>query len=565
MTGGARRVLAIGLDACSWPLVERLGAAGRVPALTRFASLAGVAEVRGASAYRAELSWTTFLSGRTPQENRYWGTVAYDPATYATRELGALAVEPFYARLGVDVVAVDVPHAVPWPGVAGAQVVAWGAHSPQHRPACDPPGLLDDLLERIGPHPAFDADSEPGWHSGRYQEELCAALALGAQRRADLVVGLLERVPGWRLALTVFSEPHAAGHHLWHGVDPAHPAAALPGAGAAGRRLAGVYDAVDRAIGRLLDAAGPDTIVVVFSVHDTVANANDLPALYLVPELLHRDAHGWGRLRAAGGPAQATLGAVPPAVVLPPPDEAIGTAVERAHRSHRGPGPSPPDAVDRLRDVVRRHRPRRPLPPWRQLTAPAAEVRTAPGEPPEATDPGATDPAGATDGRPLDYLGTARYQRFWPSQALFALPTFSDTHLRVNVVGREGRGVVPPERYGALLDAWTVRLEALRDGRDGRPAVAEVRRTRPGAPGDPFAAGPPADLVVRFARPTDLLEDRDQGRLGPLPFLRTGEHGPTGFVRVRDPRGPVRLGQRLDPGALGGLLRDLLGDLPAAR
>ena len=111
------------------------------------------------------------------------------------------------------------------------------------------------------------------------------------------------------------------------------------------------------------------------------------------------------------------------------------------------------------------------------------------------------------------------------------------------------------ERYHAVLDRWEARLGALRDARTGRPAIAGVERTRPG---DPFAAGPPADLVVRFARPVDLLEDRDQGRLGPLPFLRTGEHGPTGFVRVLDPRRPVRLDRCLEPRALGDLLRDLL-------
>ena len=187
-----------------------------------------MAEVRGPSAYRAELSWTAFLSGRPPEETGYWGTVGYDPATYATWEAGALAIEPFYARLGVPVVAVDVPHAVPWPGLPGAQVVAWGAHSPQHRPACEPPGLLGDLIERVGPHPAFDVDSEPGWHSGRFQEELCAALGRGARRRAELVAALLARVPDWRLAVTVFSEPHSAGHHLWHGVDPHTPPPGSP-------------------------------------------------------------------------------------------------------------------------------------------------------------------------------------------------------------------------------------------------------------------------------------------------------------------------------------------------
>ena len=187
------------------------------------------------------------------------------------------------------------------------------------------------------------------------------------------------------------------------------------------------------------------------------------------------------------------------------------------------------------------------------MDAPAASA--ASGSPQGIPGPQAADEA---SGRPLDYLGTARYQRFWPDQEIFALPTFSDTHLRVNVAGREGHGVVDRRRYDSVLDRWEERLRALRDGRTA--ARRWPTSCAPG-PATPSASGPPADLVVRFARPADLLEDRDQGRLGPLPFLRTGEHGPTGFVRIHDPRGPVRLARRVDPGELGDLLRDLLGDV----
>jgi hypothetical protein len=233
---------------------------------------------------------------------------------------------------------------------------------------------------------------------------------------------------------------------------------------------------------------------------------------------------------------------------VPAPDEAIGTYIERAYRSHRTAGTAPPARLDRLRDVVGRYRPRPALTPWRRL-ADASAVQH---------DGGGATAGSAVGGRPvgsLDYLGTARYQRFWSEQEIFALPTFSDTHLRVNVAGREGRGLVAAQAYGAVLDRWEGRLGALRDARTGRRVVAAIERTRQG---DPFAAGPPADLVVRFAVATDLLEDRDLGRLGPLPFLRTGEHGPTGFVRVHDPRRAVRLDRQLEPRALGDLLRDLL-------
>jgi predicted AlkP superfamily phosphohydrolase/phosphomutase len=544
-------VLAVGLDACSWPLVERLIEAGQLPALERFAATSSSAALRTPASYRAELSWTAFVSGRTPEQTAYWGTVAYDPATYRAREAGAFHAAPFYAGLGVPVVAVDVPHAVPWPGMPGAQVIAWGAHSPQHGPAGEPAALVEAAVARVGAHPAFDADSQPGWHSGRYQEELVAALAEGARRRADLVVELMRRVPDWRLAVTVFSEPHSAGHHLWHGVDPDHPLADLPGAAAAGRRLAGVYRAVDRAFGRLLEAVGPATTVVLFSVHDTVANANDLPALYLVPELLHRDAHGWAALRDDAGRRPG-----PGGPIVPAPRLSLGAVIESRYRSHRGVTHEHPGLLDAARDRLRRWR-RRGVgdagpPPWAELAQHGAR-----GLGPNSAGPGVTTPiAASSGGRPLDYLGTARYERWWARQPVFALPTFSDTHLRVNLHGRESLGSVPADAFDATLAAWERRLRALRDGRNGRPVVAEISRTRPS--GEPCAAGPPADLVVRFAHPADVLEDPVVGRVGPLPFLRTGEHGPTGFVRARGAAGPVRLPSGLGPADLGRLLAHLL-------
>jgi hypothetical protein len=345
----------------------------------------------------------------------------------------------------------------------------------------------------------------------------------------------------------------------------------LAGAAASGRRLAGVYEAVDGAIGHLLDAVGPDTTVVLFSVHDTVANANDLPALYLVPELLHRDAHGWPQLALGAGSGRnrraelqgGDRGCVSgdddrDRLVVPSPSEALGPVIERRYRRRRASTAGRPDLLDGARDRLVRIR-RRPIgaPPWADLV----QSRTMVGQPtrPASSDevPGASASAAQHGRLPFDYLGTARYEPFWPAQEIFALPTFSDTHLRVNVVGREGAGTVTADRFAALLDVWEERLRALRDARTGRVAVADIVRTRTD-PLDP--GGPPADLVVRFARPGDLLEDLDQGRLGPLPYLRTGEHGQTGFVRVHRPGGPPRLSRGLRPTDLAGLLTDLLAD-----
>jgi predicted AlkP superfamily phosphohydrolase/phosphomutase len=517
------RVLAIGLDAADLGVLEQWAAEGRLPHIARLLAEGRRAVVHHPADYRAELPWTTFWTGRSPRANRYWGTLRFDPATYRVVEGGALRAEPFYARWPGPVIALDVPHCPPWPGVAGVQVAAWGAHSPQVPRSSLPAGLATRLERHIGPHPAFEADSQPGWHSPPYLDALVDALTVGARRRAEAAVWLAGEVPDWSLLLTVFSELHSAGHHLWHGVDPTHPLAGEGLALGARGRLARVHEAIDAAVGRVLSLGCESTVVVLFSVHGTVANANDLPALHLVPELLHR---------LAGHPAllEGSWGQPDRPHRIPAERVALGDVLAGLH--HLTPAGRGRAALRRARRALR------PAPePWYRVTAAAVPER----------------PAGdAYDGRSPDYLGTARYQQWWSRQRVFALPTFSDTHLRVNLAGREAAGIVAPDDYLSELAHWERQLRSCRDPRTGRPVALDVSRPRVADPYD--ADAPPADLVVRFGEVLDALDHPTAGRIGPLPFLRTGEHGGTGFAVVRGAPELSRIPSAVDLADLAELL-----------
>jgi len=489
------RLLAIGLDAASWPLLRRLARRGLVPNIAELAARGRLVTVHGSSAYRAELAWTTFLAGAGPTRTGYWGTVRFDPRSYRAWEDGAHRFAPFYAPLD-GVVAFDVPHVAPWPGVAGVQLSGWGAHSPQVEAASLPAAVLADVVANHGLHPRLEADSEPIWHRPGCHAALARDLMRGIGVRAAVFDELIGRLPGWRLAITVFSETHSAGHHLWHGVDPAHPAAAEPGAASAGDWFVQIHRALDEAIGALVHRhapAGDDVAVALFSPHDMTINASDLAAQYFVPELLARLQGAAPTLRRQPGPPD-------PSLARPDPDESLARAFERRH--------VPEAALGRrmLRSAARR------LAELHGAGGPAAPDGSSPGSWP----------------RPLDYLGAMRHRAWWPSSRAFALPSFSDAQLRVNLRGRESNGVVAPQDYAAELDRWETELRAVRDGRTGSTVVRDVTRPRAG---DPTAAGgPPADLVVRFGPATDRVEHPKLGTIGPLPFLRTGEHGDRGFV-----------------------------------
>jgi predicted AlkP superfamily phosphohydrolase/phosphomutase len=108
---------------------------------------------------------------------------------------------------------------------------------------------------------------------------------------------MLEGGP-WDFFMTAFCESHVAAHQFWHLRDPRHsmfdPAAAEACAGAVEQ----VYEAVDSAIGRLLEVLPPDATVVVLTQQGVASNFS---GSHLLPEWLARRSGFKGR---QGGPGR---------------------------------------------------------------------------------------------------------------------------------------------------------------------------------------------------------------------------------------------------------------------
>ena len=138
----------------------------------------------------------------------------------------------------------------------------------------------------------------------------------------------------------------------------------------------------------------------------------------------------------------------------------------------------------------------------------------------------------------------------------FALPTYSLGRVRINLRGRERDGVVLPDRYGAACDEVEAILRACRNPRTRRPIVVDVARVRGSDPMDP--GGPSADLVVTWTDCPDALEHPNAGVVGPLPYGRTGAHGPGGFLMVTGPGIPVSSSDPRPATALTSIVRGLL-------
>jgi predicted AlkP superfamily phosphohydrolase/phosphomutase len=104
-----------------------------------------------------------------------------------------------------------------------------------------------------------------------------------ARRVSDLCVELIRGEP-WDLFFASFASVHRGGHRLWalHNiVDSLSAEDRIELADA----LHLVYEACDQVVGRLLDAAGPDVTVMVFSLHGMGPNSSKT---ILLPEMLRR-------------------------------------------------------------------------------------------------------------------------------------------------------------------------------------------------------------------------------------------------------------------------------------
>lgn len=134
----------------------------------------------------------------------------------------------------------------------------------------------------------------------------------------------------------------------------------------------------------------------------------------------------------------------------------------------------------------------------------------------------------------MDWMPLVRYQQHWPRMEAFALPSFYDGRIRINLRGKERLGKVQADRYRDTCKRISQMLRECRDPRTRLPAVREIEY--PGRGRDPVRMGPTeSDLVIVWNGPL-ALQHPWLGQIGPVPYRRTGGH--TGRFGVAWMEGP---------------------------
>lgn len=276
------RALVIGLDGADVDVIASLGAA-RLPHLHALMARGAWARLRSVMPPATLPNWTTFLTGVDPGAHGVFDFTVRDGVNVrfaggTVREAPTIAAR--LDRLGLACASIGFP--ATWPPERlehGVFVSGWDSPVAfeADRSFVWPPSLWTEIRKRFGPIRWGDVDEfaaeRPGWHE-RLPGELTARIG----ERTELARWLLgER--RWDLFAIYFGESDTSSHHLWAHHDPSsprHPEHASPHAKDG---LAQVYEALDRAVGALVEAAGPDVEITIISDHGS-GGASD-KVLYL--------------------------------------------------------------------------------------------------------------------------------------------------------------------------------------------------------------------------------------------------------------------------------------------
>lgn len=482
-------VVAIGLDSAEIDLISAWVQEGLLPNFEKLLDKGSSRRLEHIDFYSDETPYTNLLTGCSPNTTKFWSPFALSGDDYEINA-GPYAFDkhpPFYKFLqGRKVCVFDVPHCPELiPELQGIQLLGWGCHAAMGPLQSQPPELADEITLKYGPHPALALEYAGTPSDNDYLQRYYEALLKGVELKKEVCLDLLER-DDWDLFLTIFSEPHFSLHKFWHLHDSSHPmhsACDIDG----WTPLLDVYQALDRVLGELAEAVPGEANLIIFAAHGSEANIADLPSQVFLPELLHRYSF-------AGRPFIAKI--KPIKSELPEP---IFSAPR--HDWLRSIWNGMPVNLLRISCLFQ----------WKFGLKYLARS------------------CGPFWWQPIMW-----FKSRWPTMKAFALPSFGDGYVRINLVGRDAQGIVHESDYDKVCDEISALLQRLINPRNGQALVKEVIKARDDTRCS-REAPPDADLIVVWRQPpADMADSPDFGRIGPLPFRETGGHRAEGFIISRE-------------------------------
>ncbi len=260
----ARKIMIIGLDGVPLDLIQRWAGGGYLPNLRRLMDGGAVGQLRSTIPPTSGPSWSSFVTGMNPGKTgiydflyRREGTYSFPPVNASLR--GGTTIWRYLSDAGYRVGVLNIPMSYPVEPVNGFMVSGW--MTPYK--ATDyiyPPDLAGELEREIGNYRIYPTET---FAENRKESFLKATYDLLEMRTRTALY--LARTRPWDLFMVVFFDTDRVLHQLWHYLDPDHP-------WRTDREdrewvVRDYFHQVDESIGRLLEYADEETLVIILSDH----------------------------------------------------------------------------------------------------------------------------------------------------------------------------------------------------------------------------------------------------------------------------------------------------------
>lgn len=407
----SNKLLVIGLDGASFNVLDELIERGHLPNIARLISGGARADLETTFPPITAVAWSSFMTGKNPGKHGIFEFVRREQ--HSKRELAVnasfrkgRAIWDLLSDAGKRVIVHNFPCTYPPHEINGLMIADF--MTPRgRRDYTYPSPLLVEIEALFGSYRLHLSQTYAEGNVDAVLDELFDELEYKAKVAEYLMTNY-----EWDAFFQYFWGTDRIQHELWHIIDEAHPRHNKQEAQRYRDRVYEYFSRVDEIVGRLIEMAGDDSLVLIASDHGFgPAHKYCSLNIWLLQE-------GFLKLKR--------------------------DAMTRVKKLMFSWGLTPELAFTLTRKIPVGLRPARGV----------------------SSQPGAS--------RMLGKFFLSFNDVDWKASVAFSKGNYGQIY--VNLAGREPNGSVPDEQYNAVRDGIVSRLKALTDPRTGEPWVGQVFR-----------------------------------------------------------------------------------------
>src|SRR5512136_588404 len=260
------KAVIIGLDGATWTLLRPWIDQGQLPHLARLVHEGASGPLTTTIPPVSASAWVSFATGCNPGKHGSFDFVFPRPNAY---DIGVVNVNvrgmpPFWQGIeaaGGQVGLASVPITYPPQPIQGWTVC--GFLVPNEEAAYTQPPELKQQIKAAGlAWPLHEFEGNRSHDPRKFLQDM----RYFDESRTRVVTWLMKTRP-WDLVSFVVKTTDTTQHEVWHLLDPQHPRHDAEMAARVKDDIVAYFQAMDACVGQLVEAAGPETTVVVMSDH----------------------------------------------------------------------------------------------------------------------------------------------------------------------------------------------------------------------------------------------------------------------------------------------------------